>query len=264
MPDRDLLNYAYLQGTALGRKFDASDVTRDAKLTQAARLYAATYKGTFEYMRDMAHAVTVFGQLTPAQAKGTLNCLMADARHRLEAKHAVKPVTVADVIASARFAGLSKVVPGRYRVEMPTGTLAVLIEPARDERKGMAIKTRTADMWLFQGTVSRTGVPDLLRRAPALLPAALDVLRNADNALVYGLSYAMHGSQCFICGRALDTAESLSVGYGPVCADKHGLPWGAKAVPAKVLLARAGQVQQPAAPVATGGRSYAEIFGDAA
>lgn len=33
------------------------------------------------------------------------------------------------------------------------------------------------------------------------------------------------GSCCF-CRRALETAESLAVGYGPVCADKYALPWG--------------------------------------
>lgn len=32
--------------------------------------------------------------------------------------------------------------------------------------------------------------------------------------------------QCVFCARRLDTPESTAVGYGPVCADKHGLPWG--------------------------------------
>ena len=33
-----------------------------------------------------------------------------------------------------------------------------------------------------------------------------------------------HGTCCY-CGRKLKTEESTSVGYGPVCADKWGLPW---------------------------------------
>ncbi len=32
---------------------------------------------------------------------------------------------------------------------------------------------------------------------------------------------------CVFCARLLTTAESTTVGYGPVCAAKHGLPWGA-------------------------------------
>lgn len=31
---------------------------------------------------------------------------------------------------------------------------------------------------------------------------------------------------CCFCSRELSTKESRSVGYGPVCADKFGLPWG--------------------------------------
>lgn len=31
---------------------------------------------------------------------------------------------------------------------------------------------------------------------------------------------------CSFCGRPLETKASRHVGYGPKCADKHGLPWG--------------------------------------
>ncbi len=33
--------------------------------------------------------------------------------------------------------------------------------------------------------------------------------------------------ECCFCARELTTKESRSVGYGPVCADRFGLPWGA-------------------------------------
>jgi hypothetical protein len=33
-------------------------------------------------------------------------------------------------------------------------------------------------------------------------------------------------SACCFCSRLLETLESISAGYGPVCADKYGLPWG--------------------------------------
>lgn len=32
--------------------------------------------------------------------------------------------------------------------------------------------------------------------------------------------------RCCFCSLAIDTPESVAVGYGPVCATKHGLPWG--------------------------------------
>ena len=31
---------------------------------------------------------------------------------------------------------------------------------------------------------------------------------------------------CCFCGRELSTKESVAVGYGPICADRYGLPWG--------------------------------------
>lgn len=39
-------------------------------------------------------------------------------------------------------------------------------------------------------------------------------------------------SRCVFCTRALDTAESITVGYGPDCAQRRGLPWGTRAASA--------------------------------
>lgn len=47
----------------------------------------------------------------------------------------------------------------------------------------------------------------------------------ADPAGVGALIGKRFGHCCF-CARELETTESLAVGYGPVCADKYGLPWG--------------------------------------
>lgn len=44
----------------------------------------------------------------------------------------------------------------------------------------------------------------------------------AEEAAEFG--YA--NSRCVFCARNLSTAESTAVGYGPVCADNYGLPWG--------------------------------------
>lgn len=38
--------------------------------------------------------------------------------------------------------------------------------------------------------------------------------------------YGRQTSSCCMCGRHLDTSESVTAGYGPICADKYGLPWG--------------------------------------
>jgi hypothetical protein len=38
--------------------------------------------------------------------------------------------------------------------------------------------------------------------------------------------YGKRTGSCCFCARQLDTAESNAVGYGPICAEKYGLPWG--------------------------------------
>lgn len=38
--------------------------------------------------------------------------------------------------------------------------------------------------------------------------------------------YGIKTGNCCFCRKELSTKESLSVGYGPVCADHWGLPWG--------------------------------------
>lgn len=48
---------------------------------------------------------------------------------------------------------------------------------------------------------------------------------NADPASVAKLQGQKYGACCF-CSRELITTESVTAGYGPVCAEKYGLPWG--------------------------------------
>ena len=40
------------------------------------------------------------------------------------------------------------------------------------------------------------------------------------------MTYGHMSSSCCFCNKQLDTKESVAAGYGPVCADKWGLPWG--------------------------------------
>lgn len=40
------------------------------------------------------------------------------------------------------------------------------------------------------------------------------------------MTYGHMSSNCCFCNKQLDTKESVAAGYGPVCADKWGLPWG--------------------------------------
>jgi hypothetical protein len=256
---RAVFNAAFRVGQSLGRKFETSDLTPE--LRQAARLYAACYDGDFPYMVEMAQSATggvMF--FSDGQSKGILNCLMADAKRRMEQRGPKVVVAGAareqDHQPAPSRVYLQDLPDGRYRVTLPDGDhLALYIKKAGPESKlagSRVISTRVnGDDWM--GVAHVRDNLHLWRSCQGQLRvrvyAALDVLDQAktqDEWLVAGLAFAQEGSQCFICGRDLDTPESLTAGYGPTCADKHGLPWGAKAVPMSVRLA-----QQTAAANAT-------------
>ncbi len=77
---------------------------------------------------------------------------------------------------------------------------------------------------LYFGCVNRDGT---VRPSGKFTDEVGNLLRDlaVDPAKVAGQHGIATGSCCF-CAKLLSTAESRSVGYGPVCADKYGLPWG--------------------------------------
>ena len=56
---RNVFNAVYLVGKHLDRKFETSDLTPE--LRQAARMYAASYEGDFDYMVGMRDHVIISG-----------------------------------------------------------------------------------------------------------------------------------------------------------------------------------------------------------
>lgn len=55
----------------------------------------------------------------------------------------------------------------------------------------------------------------------------LDTLRRlAADPAGFAREYGKATGACCFCNQALSTADSLAVGYGPVCAEHYGLPWG--------------------------------------
>lgn len=253
---RAVFNAAFRIGSALGRKFEASDMTPE--LRSAARLYAAAYDGDFPYMLEIQDRVASgVGMFVSDQVcKAVLNCLMADAKRRMADRKPAAPVATA--VRNHIF--LKDVPDGRYRVTLVNDdSIALHIKLAGSESKlagSRVISTRSGgDDWMGVAHITSDGEFRLWRSCVGALRSrvtdgvqVLDQAKTQDEWLIAGLAFAQEGSQCFICGRDLDTRESLTAGYGPTCADKHGLPWGAKAVPMSVRLAQAASAPAAAAP----------------
>ena len=127
---RTVFNVAYKIGKQLDRKFEVSDLTPE--LRQAARMYAASYEGDFEYLIDMRDRIMSGGAsfLSDRQSAGVLNCLMADAKKRL----AARPTPT--VATSTGRVYLSTVPDGRYRVTLADGDhLAIKLQLAGTDSK---------------------------------------------------------------------------------------------------------------------------------
>ena len=57
------------------------------------------------------------------------------------------------------------------------------------------------------------------------------LVRFNDNPTDFATTYGHKTGNCCFCGRQLTDPRSVGVGYGPVCADNWGLPWGSKGNP---------------------------------
>ena len=62
------------------------------------------------------------------------------------------------------------------------------------------------------------------RECPAAVKQALTKF-NADPVKA-AAAYGQATGNCCFCARELTDARSVEVGYGPICADRYGLPWG--------------------------------------
>jgi len=77
----------------------------------------------------------------------------------------------------------------------------------------------------FYGRIHLDGTFEASRNCPEWVLQAL-IEFNADPVSQARLQGQRYGTCCFCC-RHLETDESVTVGYGPICADHYGLPWGA-------------------------------------
>ena len=70
---------------------------------------------------------------------------------------------------------------------------------------------------------------DLLHRSADCTDAIAGIVAEfADDPIEFAATHGRRSGFCCFCGRELRTDESTSVGYGPVCAERWGLPWGSK------------------------------------
>ena len=77
---------------------------------------------------------------------------------------------------------------------------------------------------LWYGRIEQDGS---FRKGKAFTPKIDEFLTElSDDVVGYTATHGQKTGNCAFCGRHLTTKESVTAGYGPVCAGKWGLPWG--------------------------------------
>ena len=247
----------------LNRKCTPQDCAASRSLVTVAEWYAKHYSGTFEYMTSMRRNFERWEKLTPAQASGTINCMIADYRFmrqrsakQREPLKAIEEATLPVDLPAVQM-------PSSLRMRDPdatyqlgsmdrnitqvchNGTFTIVLNEAGEYRT-IRVKDAPESMGKPVGTqiaqylsgadneTNYTGFAFIFGDKIAIwskfktdgnLAKALHTLLSADKEtrLDYGEAYAIESGNCSICGRKLTVPASLNRGMGPVCAERLGI-----------------------------------------
>lgn len=129
------------------------------------------------------------------------------------------------LFASARRNGLAK---PRVRFMTKAG-LHIALAPSSKYPDSIRVldAKATEDARRFHGWINATGFHVSRDCGPDTASDIVTTLRDVElDPVAAAKLYGRQTSSCCMCGRHLDTSESVTAGYGPICADKYGLPWG--------------------------------------
>ncbi len=84
---------------------------------------------------------------------------------------------------------------------------------------------RGSDVW-FGSIDKKTGSVRPTRECPGWVKVLIVEFDKAPAH--FAANYGLGTSRCCFCATTITTNASLSVGYGPICAERYGLPWGKK------------------------------------
>lgn len=215
-----------------GRKFEVEDMI-EPTLRRSAVDFLKGYAGSFSFLLDVRAKARQAGKLTPGQAKGVLNCAAAEYRW-LTAK--AQGADRSEAVSAPVSGPVAATVPdGYYTVVMPNGERRTIRLDSADWAKGQPAGTQaayflngpdnTSDYVFFAFVWGARFQVTRKFEGATILRDALAALLSLDKIgyVKAGEAYAVESSRCARCNRMLTVVSSVSLGYGPVCAEKLGL-----------------------------------------
>lgn len=219
-------------------------------LYDMAFAYAEAYAGTFEYLADLSRRIKRGGGFTDAQAKGVLNCMLAEGRRRRAAQdrdayaEIDREISEADAYAafvageqrraSERATGinLAHVPTGIYTLVGANGghfTIRVQEPRAKDDRDGtrfISYLSGTDNTGDYTGFATQrpdgsafiwARFRDNRKMAEALATLAATGTQEQKEGM---FAYALASGRCARCNRVLTNPDSITTGFGPECEGK--------------------------------------------
>lgn len=214
----DFLEYAWRNCRAVDAdyRWTAEDMTME--LRKGATVYAIGYNGTFSFMVDMRGKARR-GTLSENQAKGVMNCMMAEVRRQRAASVPPVVVDMTAIMTLFRRAGA--------RLQRPRVTLSGVTLKLSTRGQFPGTIGLTSGQWPNSVWLGRIGVDGTLTRGRNMTDEVLTLIRElAENPVAAAQRYASLTGNCCFCNLRLTDERSTQAGYGPICAGHYGLPWG--------------------------------------
>jgi hypothetical protein len=239
--DATPLEYAVAVSEALSQKFTAEHVWDDELLMRAATdwledVWQPSGSPVDGFVSDVRTAFRKYGEITPGQAKGVLNVMMAQHKFaarkqaQLEKAQQAQPVIGHMSFADVKEPGGDAIIQGYRTVVFADGThLTLRVLPHKDgERMRVAYlygPDNVGSYKTFAYLRGRKVVWNLFMKEgdehghKGRVMEALDVLLAADEEgqLDLGEAYALWSKNCYVCGRLLTDPVSIELGIGPIC-----------------------------------------------
>jgi hypothetical protein len=193
-----------------------------AELQPAAYQWLTTARGDFP--ASLLGGVKKYGSLTEGQLQAVFKCIARDEDRaaQVEKTSSQTQIDMTDLLerfALAQDAGIK-------RPKVNTGDLLFSLAPAAGRNANHVYVKGPKDAWderPYLGKITPQG-----RFYPSKVCDQAAQQRVAEIGSDVVSAAKAHGAQhnnCCFCSRDLTTNESVSNGYGPVCADRYGLPW---------------------------------------
>jgi hypothetical protein len=189
---------------SLGRKYEVGDVSTDLYEYAVEWLAKKEQPISFEYLADLRRQMDDGKTLSVPQAKGVLNCIVADARRAKPRPAPTATGSASPTPPSPERGGPAKLEPGIYKRDDAIYKVQAALHGSNHLYAKRLVVPEGGGKGRFEyekGAISRLQPEDRLSLA---------------DAKAFGAIYGV----CCVCGALLTNEDSIEAGIGPICAGK--------------------------------------------